>query len=950
MATLPENDRLTGPMTAVAAQTAFDGDFPLIDAPNDPVGTCVFMRRVRAGVTTDLTLGAFTVSAVAANAFTLSLVTPALAGDVYWIVGRQKQKRLRAHPEGGAVRTPTLEDDAREAAARGQEARRDLDRTVMSPLGEAGLELPTVAQREGRLAAFLTGGKFDPAGRTLAAFDADVAATAAAAAAAIQAAAVALGGTISAVLMASTAGASLVGFIMSGVGAVQETLQTVIRRFGGYPQSYGAVADMVMARDGAITSGSAVFTSASANFIAGDAGKTIKVSGAGAGGVPLVTTILSRNSATSVTLATSASTTVSGTLYFYGSDDTLAVQQAMLANRRVRIDGSHLIVGTLPFRTGHHLTLSPHSAMVHTTALTPLFQGTSVNNITVEGNGASLWGHGQYGGNPGGSWTGNTSSEDRIFNFTNCENLRLADLYALDAGHGGLVLRGCRKVRAPNLRVEGTNKHSSPIQWPWVAPGSHANFQNGVLLVHDPVYGPCDDITIANADLSGTAQGVLIEWEGGPPPQIGISFPDAHIHDIPGQHAFYIQSGGINVSNPTLRRIALSGIKTQLGGGVVTDIDGCTYLGVDGDYCGSQLFEFGVPLGVGMTRGIKAQGHGNRVGRLASLGTNIQNVDLDLTGENIYGAAVQLSGPGLTDITAKVNAVNCGSSALADFSNGADRVVFPEFIVCGVNNPILDTFIATAGQTRFTAVRQPDTVTREGVSAAFTMGDGVFILTTPASADDEVVAHYTVGNAASHSGARINGSNNSDITFKHLDVSDPGGGMYAAVFLEGGGADVKVQSGRLRDGTDYAARVTSGRLTLPGNVLADMPYLGVERIFFDGDPKFRATSDNDDNVFLRVGAPPAEGVFLVKATIVGTKDDGSQYIGLTISRLFSFDGTTVLALDAEDPVIHGQSGTFDGTYSLNAGTGGDTGVGTFNVKVTSPDPFTWTLQESLNVV
>lgn len=151
MAELPENDRMAGPFIAADGQTDFPGDFPLIDAPGDAPGTCVVFVRERAGVVTELALGSFTVPASTDGGFTLRLVVPALAGDRCFIVGRQRQARLRAHPAGGAVRTPTLEDDAREATARHQEARRDLERALVVPFGEAPLLLPPRAQLTGGL-------------------------------------------------------------------------------------------------------------------------------------------------------------------------------------------------------------------------------------------------------------------------------------------------------------------------------------------------------------------------------------------------------------------------------------------------------------------------------------------------------------------------------------------------------------------------------------------------------------------------------------------------------------------------------------------------------------------------------------------------------------------------------------------------------------------------------
>lgn len=135
MAELPENDRIAGPFIAANGQTVFPADFPLIDAPGDAPGSCVVFVRERGADRVELTLGGFTVSAMSDAGFTLTLAAGAVAGDRCFIVGRQAQKRLRAHTLNGAVRTPTLEGDAREATARAQEAARDLRRALLLPHG-----------------------------------------------------------------------------------------------------------------------------------------------------------------------------------------------------------------------------------------------------------------------------------------------------------------------------------------------------------------------------------------------------------------------------------------------------------------------------------------------------------------------------------------------------------------------------------------------------------------------------------------------------------------------------------------------------------------------------------------------------------------------------------------------------------------------------------------------
>lgn len=99
------------------------------------------------------------------------------------------------------------------------------------------------------------------------------------------------------------------------------------------------------ASDGAITASDNTFTSAGASFAAGNVGQWVVVDGAGAGGLPLITTIASINSGTSVELTDAASTTVSGANYrlnvlaFVTSDWTDTVVAARLwATKATAVD------------------------------------------------------------------------------------------------------------------------------------------------------------------------------------------------------------------------------------------------------------------------------------------------------------------------------------------------------------------------------------------------------------------------------------------------------------------------------------------------------------------------------------------------------------------------------------------------------------------------------------
>lgn len=117
-------------------------------------------------------------------------------------------------------------------------------------------------------------------------------------------------------------------FYVDGVGGQRPWV------FDVTANAYGAKGDAQVVGDGAMGSGSAVLTSATANFQAGDVGKAISVKGAGPTGVTtLITTIASRQSATQVTLtaANASGGALTGAVVIWGTDDTAAIQAAVNA-------------------------------------------------------------------------------------------------------------------------------------------------------------------------------------------------------------------------------------------------------------------------------------------------------------------------------------------------------------------------------------------------------------------------------------------------------------------------------------------------------------------------------------------------------------------------------------------------------------------------------------------
>lgn len=109
---------------------------------------------------------------------------------------------------------------------------------------------------------------------------------------------------------------------------------------GGTPYinvlQYGVKGDVRGASDGAMTSGQRTFSSPSASFLQTDVGKVLVVYGANSGsGDGLITTINGILSPTSVLTADAAGATVSNAHYCYGTDDTAALNAALVAAAKI---------------------------------------------------------------------------------------------------------------------------------------------------------------------------------------------------------------------------------------------------------------------------------------------------------------------------------------------------------------------------------------------------------------------------------------------------------------------------------------------------------------------------------------------------------------------------------------------------------------------------------------
>lgn len=112
--------------------------------------------------------------------------------------------------------------------------------------------------------------------------------------------------------------------------AASTALDAAVPPYQFKPEDHGAVGDGKIVGDVVTTNGSATITSATAVWTSTDVGKHIMVGGAlDAAGGPLISTISTFNSATSVTLADPATRSASGLPAAWGTDDTAAVNSAV---------------------------------------------------------------------------------------------------------------------------------------------------------------------------------------------------------------------------------------------------------------------------------------------------------------------------------------------------------------------------------------------------------------------------------------------------------------------------------------------------------------------------------------------------------------------------------------------------------------------------------------------
>lgn len=245
------------------------------------------------------------------------------------------------------------------------------------------------------------------------------------------------------------------------------------------PEMFGAKGGAVRgAANGGITSGTKVFASSTATFANADIGKAIVIQGAGAAGADLSTTITGVTNTTTVVVAATAGTTVSGANWCYGFDDADPIRKAIAFAKWI---GG----GEVNLRNQTYLTLSP--------LLLP-------SNVVTKGRGqgASVILHpSSHCWKNDAPTVGNT-------------NVTLLDM-TMDAcgmSGGAVSMDGIKTLNCERLGVKGTRNRGITVG---IGVAAIAGFESGDINVKGCTFDVADyGVVVSSTGGLGAIRGVII--------------------------------------------------------------------------------------------------------------------------------------------------------------------------------------------------------------------------------------------------------------------------------------------------------------------------------------------------------------------------------------------------------------------------------------------------------
>lgn len=511
--------------------------------------------------------------------------------------------------------------------------------------------------------------------------------------------------------------------------------------------------------------------------------------------------------------------------------------------------------GEVSLNSGNMIVMCPSATIQQVTPNTTTFKAISKDNVWLNLNGGMIRGEGAWSN----SWTGMGGHNDRAIQLWGCTNSGVTTARIQNCASAGIAIFGGSNITLNQVVIEGTHLYSAPI--PYLG-----NFQAGLYLRDETTYGILDNLKVTGIDISGVAQGVLSElYSSASIVSRAHTIHGALIHDIPGQHAFYIQGGALNCDGAVITNTALAGVKIQSADSNAA-IRSFSALGITANGIGSNLFEMNC-TGTGSVNGVLLSGtvDGCSVG-LACNGT-IRDLKCDLIATNVSSNAVLIQGYGSKDLDIDVIAQTVGDEGILVTATNATGIrIRPQLRECNQNN---------------------------GAGKA-----GILLQT-----------------ASGH------------ITLTDPVVTDSTGRMDWGIFNSTLGGTIKVRgSVNISGARDTAVRATGKIVEFPteSNLAGtNGDFTGLQNVSSSGPMRTKAVSNSATNVVLWQRTLEAGKTYLIKAKVTGTLNGNTQRRSTELFACAYLSAGVATLQSAVTAVANAQSGAFTGVISLQSNGGAD---------------------------
>lgn len=331
--------------------------------------------------------------------------------------------------------------------------------------------------------------------------------------------------------------------------------------------------------------------------------------------------------------------------------------------------------GEILLNSNNCLTMSAGVKIQQLAADTTTFKVIQKDNVWIHCNGAMILGEGSWSN----AWSGMGGHNDRAIQLWGCTNSGVTMARVRNCASAGIAIFGGNNILLMQPKIEGTHLYGHPIP-------ALGNFQVGIYIRDETTYGICDNLIIVAPDISGVAQGVLSElYSAGSIISRAHQIIGANIHDIPGQHGFYIQGGVLAISNPVLTNIALAGVKIQSADSNAA-IRSFSATGVTADGIGSNLFEMNC-TGTGSVNGVILSGTVNGCAVGLACNGQIRDLQCDLIVTNATSNAVLIQGTSPKDLDIRVIGQGIGDDGvLVTATNATGIRIAPRIRECNQNS------------------------------------------------------------------------------------------------------------------------------------------------------------------------------------------------------------------------------------------------------------------------